>query len=270
MEDSFNQNKYEEINLINIKDDNYDSAPIIETNIPREEEDNKQNLEDPLIQTNIPPPGNNSQRFDNYLIQNNIPQKQNTKENENKNSLNKYINYMPSNHHKQNKNSNNLNDDNVKFQQKSITLYNERKETEKKIKKEELERKETVFRVLFGILFLNLLLTIADIIIQFKNNIGKNILLIDDSIYIVSLLLIIINLIWNKYYYYYIVYHCLSLVSYIINDSIFFIKYIEKYKSIKPIFNFFISYCIIKFVLSFMITYLYLGYFDPNFFRVDI
>lgn len=120
MEDSSNQNKYEEINLINIKDDNYDSAPIIETNIPREEEDNKQNLEDPLIQTNIPPPENNSQRFDNYLIQNNIPQKQNTKENENKNSFNKYINYMPSNHHKQNKNSNNLNDDNVKFQQKSI------------------------------------------------------------------------------------------------------------------------------------------------------
>ena len=51
-------------NISEIKNNNYDSAPIIESNIIPEKNDNN-NLEYPLIETNIPPNEDNNDKNQN-------------------------------------------------------------------------------------------------------------------------------------------------------------------------------------------------------------
>ena len=137
----------------------------------------------------------------------------------------------------------------------SDEIRNKIEEEEKKKKKK--EEKKQILKLYFIALLLYYLFTLVDIIIQFTNSIGKNILLIDDYIFIFSLILHIISLKFQKIYYYYIVYHCSSIFCYLVNDVIFFVFYIEEYASSRYIFIFFISFCIIKFIISFMILIFY-------------
>ena len=142
-----------------------------------------------------------------------------------------------------------MNDSLLEFKQHSVNLFNS---NEKKKK----ERKKRMIIFFIGI-FLYLIFTVVDIIIQYKNNIGKNNLLIDDFIFILSLIIIFISILYQKIYYCYIFFHGLSMLEYLINDIVFFELYIKKYKKSRHVFNFFISYCIIKFFASFFIFKLY-------------
>ena len=142
-----------------------------------------------------------------------------------------------------------MNDSLLEFKQHSVNLFNS---NEKKKK----ERKKRMIIFFIGI-FLYLIFTVADIIIQYKNNIGKNNLLIDDYIFISGIILIIITVKCNKVYYCYLVYHCLAMLENLVNDIIFFALYIKKYKKSRHIFNFFISYCVIKFVASYFLFMIY-------------
>ena len=137
-------------------------------------------------------------------------------------------------------------------------LSNNSDEIRNKIEEEEKkEEKKQILKLYLIALLLYYLFTLVDIIIQFTNSIGKNILLIDDFIFIFSLILHIISLKFQKIYYYYIVYHCSSIFCYLVNDVIFFVFYIEEYTSSRYILIFFISFCIIKFIISFMILIFY-------------
>ena len=160
---------------------------------------------------------------------------------------------------------NKKNDSILEFKQHSVNLHNP-KEVQKKMT--EKERKKMLI-ILFIDVFFYLLFTIADIIIQYKNNIGKNNLLIDDYVFICGIILIIITVKCNKVYYCYLFYHCLAMLENLVNDIIFFVLYIKKYKKSRHIFNFFISYCVIKFVASYFLFMVYELTFG-NLFMADI
>ena len=142
-----------------------------------------------------------------------------------------------------------INDSLLDFKQHSVNLFNS---NEKKKK----ERKKRMFIFFIGII-LYFIFTFVDIIIQYKNNIGKNNLLIDDFIFISSIIIIFISILYQKIYFFYIFFHALSMLVYLINDFVFFVLYIKKYKKSRHVFNFFISYCIIKFFASFFLFTLY-------------
>ena len=144
-----------------------------------------------------------------------------------------------------NKKNKEKNESILDFKQHSVNLYNQKEKLKKNRMTEEI-RELTVIQI-FSSLFYILLFTVADIIIQYKNNIGKNNLLIDDYLFFFDIVIIIIS---TKYCKRLIYFHGFCVVENIVNDIIFFVSYIRKYKTSKHVFNFFISYCVIKFIFS--------------------
>ena len=111
------------------KSNDFDSAPIIETQIPSEKGHNNQNIE--LIETNIPPEENNNQ--DIQLIETNIPPEENNNQDIQKNiplelNIKNEDNYKKENllkysYKKENKkNKQNQEDKEIKYQQKVVNL----------------------------------------------------------------------------------------------------------------------------------------------------
>ena len=145
----------------------------------------------------------------------------------------------------------------LEFNQKSVLLYNEgeREKEREKMREERLKYKKIIF---FIILSFYSLLTGSGIIIQFKNDVGKNNLLFDDFISVFCLIIVIISLKYREIVIYCIIILCFSTIENIINDIIFFVFYIQKYKSSRHLFIFFISYSVIKFLTSFLFYYFYM------------
>ena len=155
-----------------------------------------------------------------------------------------------------NKKNKEMNEPILEIKQHCVKLNSEKEIKQIRKAKRDKERRRGII-IFFIPTFFYLLFTIADIIIQYKNHIGKNNLLIDDFVFISGLIIIIISLKFGKVYYCYIFYHCLSILEYIVNDIIFFVFYIKKYKKSRHVFNFFISFCVIKFFGSCFLLMIY-------------
>ena len=112
--------------------------------------------------------------------------------------------------------------------------------------------------ICFIILSFYSLLTGSDLIIQFMNNISKNNLLLDDFIFIFCLIIVIISLKYHEIEMFYKIIQCFVTLENIINDIIFFVFYIRKYKSSRYLFIFFILYPVIKFLTSLLFYYFYI------------
>ena len=99
---------------------------------------------------------------------------------------------------------------------------------------------------LIPILFIALL-TVVEIVIQFVNDNGINNLLIDDILLVIDIIIIIFFLNYNyKNYRLFFVFLIITILSYLINLIIFFKMFIGKYRKSLHIYNFFISFCVIK------------------------
>ena len=90
------------------------------------------------------------------------------------------------------------------------------------------------------------------------NKKGTNILLIDDCIFAFDTILIIICIKYPFCFNCYLCLHSLTLLENIVNDIVFLSVYNKNYKSSRHIYNFFISYCVIKFFLSIILVILYI------------
>ena len=157
------------------KSSDFDSAPIIETQIPLEKDKNTQNIE--LIQTNIPPEeDNNNQNI--QLIQTNIPpeeEKQNEKNEENYKKENLYK-YSLRKKNKENIQKEEAND--KMYQQKVINLREYNKIVIKALN-------TSYLRFIKVFLFVFSLATITDIIMQIILKSRGNNFIYDDLLYII-------------------------------------------------------------------------------------
>ena len=99
---------------------------------------------------------------------------------------------------------------------------------------------------LIPILFIALL-TVVEIVIQFVNDNGINNLLIDDVLLVIDIIITIVFLNYNfKNYGLFFAFLIITILSYLINLIIFLKMFIGKYRKSQHIYNFFISFCIIK------------------------
>ena len=99
---------------------------------------------------------------------------------------------------------------------------------------------------LIPILFIALL-TVVEIVIQFVNDNGINNLLIDDVLLVIDIIITILFLNYNyKNYGLFFAFLIITILSYLTNLIIFFKMFIGKYRKSLHIYNFFISFCVIK------------------------
>ena len=208
----------------------YDSAPIIEVKTNHDK-----NIDIPLIQMNNSTENNvdNNNATDEEDKNNPIEEKE-SKDDELSN--NKYS-YKSFNKYKK-KNNNNKNNTNENIKQ-NVILLNGPKRKREFLLPVMCGNISLILTIIFMAIFI--LITIADIVIQFINPNGLNNYLIDDCILISFLL----SLICQSS-------HCIScmgciaFVSYIGNIILFFKYFLDKNRNPLSIYYFYISYFIIK------------------------
>lgn len=222
---------------------NIDSAPLIETKIPPEDNLNISSVDDDnrdskcsLIETNIPPP-NQEENKENPKIEEEIKNQNDSKE---------QIPYNLMNDKKKSKERNNNNSD-KNNKQNVVELYILSKERKKKWEKINRKRKIISIFVLMNIL------TFLDIILQIIGLYNNRNLIIDDLVYILNVIFFFINKACKSCFIFEGLYY-LSCLGFFVNLFIFFIK--ADYYTGNGLKNFFISFIIFGIKL-FFILYLY-------------
>ena len=197
-------------NISEIETNNYDSAPIIESNIIPEKNDYN-NLEYPLIETNIPPNEDNNDKNKN--------QKKNVNDT-----------HIISSEDNKNYKKINLNNSNDNIRQKSILLSSYKNRKQSIFFKYIINDGKDDLGILTFSFFIIFCLSIAEVIIQFKNHNGINNLLIDDVILVLNLIILVVCCKFKKMIYFRICF-ILSTLIFVANFIIFFEIFYSKYKN---------------------------------------